>query len=164
MENKYIVKEQVYASQGKRFANFLIDRGLFFVLIFILGITFSLIAEQAQNYQIVTFLDEMNPIVDYVFTGIFMAIYYIVLEGKYQISLGKLITKTIVVDQYGGKPELSSIVKRSFSRMIPFDHLSFLGSAARGWHDSISETYVVDKKILNEKKLLFQELNSIGVE
>jgi len=101
---------------------------------------------------------------DYVITGVLLAIYYIVLEGKYQMSLGKLVTQTIVVDQYGEKPEMSSIVKRSFCRMIPFDHLSFLGSAARGWHDSISETYVVDKKILNEKKLLFHELNTIGIE
>jgi len=162
MENKYVVKEQVHASQGKRFVNFLIDRGIFFALFLILGVALGLIAEQTQNYQFIVLLDEINPILDYVITGILLAIYYIVLEGKYQISIGKLVTQTIVVDQYGEKPQMSSIVKRSFCRMIPFDHFSFLGSAARGWHDSISETYVVDKKILNEKKLLFQELNNIG--
>lgn len=164
MENRYVVKEQVYASQGKRFVNFLIDRGLFFAFFLILGLAIGVIAEQTQDYQFVILLDEINPIADYIVTGLLLAVYYIVLEGKYQVSLGKLVTQTIVVDQYGEKPEMSSIVKRSFCRMIPFDHLSFLGSAARGWHDSISKTYVVDKKILNEKKLLFHELNKIGEE
>lgn len=164
MDNKYIVKEQVYASKGKRFVNYLIDRGLFFALFLILGLTLGLIAEYTRDYQFIAILDEMNPILDYLITGVLLAVYYIILEGKYQMSLGKLVTQTVVVDQYGEKPDMSSIVKRSFCRMIPFDHLSFLGNDGRGWHDSISKTYVVDKKILAEKKLLFHELNRIGEE
>ena len=116
MEDRYVVREQVYASQGKRFANFLIDKGIFYALLLILGFFLGLIAEQTHDYQFVAILDEINPILDYVITGVLLAIYYIVLEGKYQMSLVKLETQTIVVDQYGEKPEMSSIVKRSFCR------------------------------------------------
>jgi len=45
MEDRYVVREQVYASQGKRFANFLIDKGIFYALLLILGFFLGLIAE-----------------------------------------------------------------------------------------------------------------------
>lgn len=70
--------------------------------------------------------------------------YYSFSEGIFGRSLGKFITGTIVVDENGQKPSFGTIFKRTLCRLIPFDALSFLGS--RGWHDSISDTYVVNKK------------------
>jgi uncharacterized RDD family membrane protein YckC len=35
--------------------------------------------------------------------------------------------------------------------MIPFNALSFLGIIPRGWHDSISKTYVVRTNLLEER-------------
>lgn len=59
---------------------------------------------------------------------------------------------------------MNAIVKRNFSRLIPFDAFSFIGDSSYGWHDSISKTYVVDKKLLEQKKILFNDLNKIGEE
>ncbi|WNH08862.1 hypothetical protein [Thalassobellus suaedae] len=47
--------------------------------------------------------------------------------------------------------------------MIPFDALSFLGTIGKGWHDSISSTYVVDIGRFEAKKKTFSELDQIGV-
>jgi len=41
--------------------------------------------------------------------------------------------------------------------------LSFLGDSGRGWHDSISNTYVVDERKFNAKKSNQLELELIGV-
>lgn len=118
MENNYSVKEQVYASQGKRLANYIIDRIVFLLLFVGLGMLLGIVAEYTNNDDLVIFMDNINPILDYVCTGVFFAIYYILLEGKYSISIGKLVTKT----------------------------------------------YVVDKKLLEEKKQLFHDLNKLGQE
>ena len=59
-------------------------------------------------------------------------------------SLGKFITGTMVVKEDGSLPTSNDFLKRNFSRIVPFDSLSFLGN--RGWHDSWSDTKVVKKK------------------
>jgi uncharacterized RDD family membrane protein YckC len=72
--------------------------------------------------------------------------------------VGKWITQTIVVDENGEKPNSETILVRSLCRLIPFNAISFLGISGRGWHDTISKTYVVNKKLLDEKKRLFYAL------
>jgi len=51
-----------------------------------------------------------------------------------------------VVDDQGAQPGVSSILRRSLSRLVPFDAFSFLGNYARGWHDKWSNTWVIDEK------------------
>lgn len=53
----------------------------------------------------------------------------ILLKGK---TIGKYITKTIVVMEDGSKPKASDIVLRSLCRLIPFDAFSFLGTEGKG--------------------------------
>jgi uncharacterized RDD family membrane protein YckC len=53
------------------------------------------------------------------------------------------MTPEPIVDASGNKPSFGKIVGRNFARLIPFEACSFLGSSARGWHDSLSGTYVV---------------------
>jgi uncharacterized RDD family membrane protein YckC len=71
--------------------------------------------------------------------------YYIISEGLFQRTLGKLLTGTRVVTADGGRPTFGQIVGRSFARMIPFEAFSFLGGDGGpvGWHDSLSGTRVV---------------------
>ncbi len=59
---------------------------------------------------------------------------------------------------------IDDIVKliRSFSRLIPFEAFSFLGTPCRGWHDSISKNYVVDNKKLIAKKQSEIDFNDLG--
>jgi uncharacterized RDD family membrane protein YckC len=92
-----------------------------------------------------------------------MVLYYSITESLFSRTIGKLITKTIVVDINGEKPASGIIIKRSFCRLIPFNHFSFLGGNTRGWHDSISNTYVVNKELFEAKKKQFYELDEIGI-
>jgi hypothetical protein len=78
-----------------------------------------------------------------------------ILEGRHPseeallgITPAKLLTGTQVTDEFGNKPRFGNIVGRTLSRFIPFDALSFL--FARGWHDSISDTYVLDNGPVQE--------------
>jgi len=69
--------------------------------------------------------------------------YYIFFEYHYQWTPGKIISKTIVVNADGERPDLKSIILRTFARYIPFESLSCLGSNSWGWHDRLSKTYVI---------------------
>ena len=67
--------------------------------------------------------------------------YYCFFEGIWGRTPGKFLIGTKVVDEEGDPPSFGQIVGRSACRLIPFEPFSFFG--ARGWHDSISHTYVV---------------------
>ena len=104
----------------------------------------------------------MNRLEEYLFGLLFTIPYYIFMEGITGRTIGKYLTGTIVVDHQGNKPNLETIIKRSFCRAIPFNALSFLGEKSRGWHDSISETYVVITKELEKEKQNYIDFNEIG--
>ena len=69
--------------------------------------------------------------------------YFVICETAFQRTIGKLVTGTIVVNEFGGRPCFKQIVGRSFARFIPFEPLSFFGKEPVGWHDSLSGTRVV---------------------
>ncbi len=87
--------------------------------------------------------------------------YYIIFESSMGSSLGKAIMGRVVVDEYGNKPSFSQIIKRSFSRAVPFEAFSCLGE--RGWHDNWSDTYVLRKKDLEDLKLAIK-INNLSAE
>jgi uncharacterized RDD family membrane protein YckC len=67
--------------------------------------------------------------------------YYFLFEALTGKTVGKLVTKTMVVNRNGSKPTLPSLIVRTLMRLIPFDGLTFiLGSS--GLHDLISKTTV----------------------
>jgi uncharacterized RDD family membrane protein YckC len=68
--------------------------------------------------------------------------YYILSEYFFQRTLGKLITKTKVVNGADVKPSFNQVVIRTVIRSIPFDYLSFLATS-NGVHDRLSKTRVV---------------------
>lgn len=125
------------ASRGKRFANFLIDtvitRVIVLVIFFVLMITGLMDTNE----------DATDVLVELVFVIIISIAYYTLLEGLTGKTLGKLITRTKVVDADGNRPSMRTLIGRSSCRFIPFEAFSFLGSEV-GWHDSITETYVVN--------------------
>ncbi len=92
-----------------------------------------------------TLASEGDENIKWLFFYLFVAIYYLLFEGVFGRTLGKLITKTIVVDSTSfRKASFGKILGRTFSRLIPLDVLSFLfsiipGWHPRGWHDSISK-------------------------
>lgn len=126
------------ASSGKRFCNYLLDRVVFIIFFFFLGIVLGIFAPDSL------ILEEDNKLYDYLLCFVFGVIYYTIFEASTGRTFGKLITKTKVVNENGMKPSFSSILIRSFCRFIPLNAFSFLGSDAIGWHDTLSGTRVVD--------------------
>lgn len=139
------------ASLLRRLSNFLIDCFAYSALIIIL-----LIAISQEN------LDKTIEGTIYIIIivgGYFL--YFVVCEGLWQKTLGKLITKTKVVDREGNKPSFLKILGRSIARYIPFEQFSFLfGSFPVGWHDSLSKTLVVPAHLTPEdvRKMDLQEI------
>lgn len=165
MENSFIVTEDLYANHGLRFANFIVDRILFYIAIFALMMLIGLLLEFSGESSDAFFyeLENVNSFVDIVVTNLIFAALYFSSEGLLKgRTVGKYLTGTKVVDKYGNTPSIGVLIKRSLSRLIPFNAFSFLGSNARGWHDSISETYVVKVKDLDHRKKTFSELDQIG--
>ncbi|MCB9202917.1 MAG: RDD family protein [Flavobacteriales bacterium] len=160
--------EDLKASKGKRFLNYIIDYVSVYLVIFIVGFIIAIIgygfAELTGNYELslkidnfFDSLDNVNPLLDRILTATFYIIYIFLVEyltkGR---SLGKLITGTMVVTTDAEIPSATTFLKRNVMRLIPFDQLSFL--RINGWHDSLSNTRVVDKR---EFETYFENSESI---
>ncbi len=163
------VTPDLYATKGNRFANYIIDRIVFYALILGLGflagvIVYSFFTDTTAFDAFLYDIENMSRLMDRLITGIIFCILYmifeILLKGK---TIGKYITKTLVVMEDGAKPKASDIILRSLCRLIPFEAFSFLGAEGRGWHDSMSNTYVVDEKKFKAKKNAQSELDQIGI-
>ncbi len=159
---KYTVGKDVLATKGLRFANYIIDYLLQFGLGFAIGFVLGIIAEMTGNYGLIEFLFESGTIMDWIFGYIVMLIYYTTFETLTGRSIGKFITNTKVVLHDGSDPTFNEILVRSLCRMIPFNAFSFLGEDGKGWHDSISKTYVVHVEKFKAKKETLEGLEEIG--
>ena len=151
------------ASRGARFANYFIDIIIFYIFIFFLGIflgILSIIGIEAP-LQWLLYIDG-NRALDYLFTSVLYFIYIFSFEyftkGR---SIGKYITKTKVVSVYGTAPTQKDFFIRNISRLVPFEALSFLISDD-GWHDSWSNTRVVNWEKYNIDNTLNKELDELG--
>ncbi len=117
-----------------RLANYAIDFTASFVLFIILGLIIG------QFYNIEN--EYISHYVIYALLVITNLSYYIFMEYKYQRTLGKFITKTIVLTKDGKKTKFSDILARTFCRLIPFDWLSYFFTS-NGFHDRLSNTTVI---------------------
>ncbi len=166
----FMVTPDLYASKGNRFTNYIIDIIIFIVLFYGIIILASLLFysfadDTTEIDNFIYELENINPFLDRILTGTILALMYFasetILKGR---TVAKYITKTKVVLEDGSNPDTIDYLKRSFSRIIPFEAFSFLGSEGRGWHDSISKTYVVNIAKFEAKKKAQNELDQIGVE
>jgi uncharacterized RDD family membrane protein YckC len=116
------------ATNGVRFANVAIDTVVAGVIAFTLGLLLT--AVLGSEAALLGLL--LRPC------------YYIFFESVFQATPGKMITGTRVIAEWGDKPSVGQIIKRTLIRFVPFEPFSFLGSTA-GWHDRWSKTRVVRK-------------------
>ena len=121
-------------SKTKRFLHYIIDLMAFYAF----GVALGIVASIAGGVEIIESANETLLGLVIMFT------YYFTLESIFGQTIGKMITGSVVVTADGEKPSVMDIFKRTLSRLIPFDALSFLGSSI-GWHDSFSKTRVVKK-------------------
>jgi len=157
----FLVRPQIYASKEKRFANMIIDIAGFYLFLILIGVFFGAMSLLGIDGPI-NYLSTLTKIEDYILNILIGLVYFTLMETFFQKSLGKFITKTVVVLEDGSKPKSSDIFIRSLCRYIPFEALSFLGDEGRGWHDSISDTYVVDEAKFKAQKTTETELDLIG--
>lgn len=159
---KYTVTPDVLATKGIRFANLILDYIARIIIGGAIGVIIGIVSELTGNYTVIELFFESGRLMEFIFGYIIILIYYTTIETLTGRSLGKYITKTKVVLYDGSKPTFNEILVRSLCRLIPLEGLSFLGEDGKGWHDSLSKTYVVDINKFESKKATLEGLDEIG--
>ena len=138
----------IQASSGKRFANYIIDLVIFYILMFASGIVIALIDPEALDSinDDDTGFNLLDRLLGLVLYGLYMFAIETIFKGK---SLGKLITGTRAVNEDGSNVSPKAALLRGLSRAVPFNALSALGNPAYPWHDRWTKTYVIDEKESN---------------
>lgn len=116
-------------SSGIRFLNFVIDLLVCLFIIFVLVYSLNILVN--KHMLVGSFI----VIATYI-------LYYVILEIRFQRTLGKMLTKTKVVTINEEVPSPTDIMIRSVVRVFPFDHFTFL-LMKNGLHDRLSNTKVV---------------------
>lgn len=165
MENgQFRVTNDMLASQGQRLANYFIDLLVQYGLLFGFGFVFAAIAMFLGYNGLLDWLANIDKITEYLMGLVMLILYYSFFEILFARSVAKYVTKTMVVMADGSKPSAGTIMRRTLCRLIPLNHFSFLGAPSRGWHDSISDTFVVKKDVLEQKMRIFNSFDEIGQE
>jgi uncharacterized RDD family membrane protein YckC len=154
------ITNDLLASPGQRFLNYIIDLLMQYALVFILSIFFGIIAAVSGREDILQGMQELSRWQEYLIGAIMILSYYNIMEATLSRTVGKYITKTIVVMEDGSKPAMRAILIRTLCRLIPFEPFSCFGP--RGWHDSIAHTCVVKKDAFQEARNLFYSFDEIG--
>ncbi len=155
------VDDAMLATKGQRFANYFIDSIVYFIIILMVGVIAGLLSNFGLDGMII-WISNMDSFTEITLNWFIMILYYIFMESLTQRSVGKYITGTMVVCYDGSKPDAGAIGVRSLCRLIPFEQFSFLGSLGRGWHDTLSKTYVVDKWKYESALQLKNSFDEIG--
>ncbi len=162
-DKKYFeITDELHASHGQRIVNAIIDRLVFYIIMLGFGVVLGIVSELTGWYGLLDYFANVSTLEDFIISTLLILIYYIIFESLSGRTVGKYITKTIVVHEDGSKPKFDVILKRSFCRIIPFDAFSYLGSPSRGWHDTIPDVYVVKKDLFEEALKQFREFEEIG--
>ena len=147
-EESFNLDQFVYATQGQRFLNWLIDNLLMrFGLSYLTGMGVGIIIGIAKPdfFEDIADTGEMGP--PMLMLGVLIAylnyiIYYTICEKLFRgYTLGKLITGTRAIRQDGGELTFRNALLRSLSRLVPFE--IFSGFSTLTWHDSWTDTMVV---------------------
>lgn len=129
------------ATTGKRFANYIIDTLVFYIVVFGLGIVIGILKP-----NLLEDLDNLSlRLIMLLFYAIVMFMTEAMSNGR---SIGKLITGTRAVNEDGSDMTFQKAFVRNIIRAIPFNALSALGTPSHPWHDRWSDTIVIDEKKL----------------
>jgi len=158
MENKkFTITDDLLASKGERFLNFIIDLLIIYIIAVCIVATINIIGDVTDSYGVSNWVKSLSLIENLFFGLIILFFYYAFTEMYFSRTFAKYFTKTIVVRVDGSKPNTKNFMIRTVSRLNPIDPFSFLGKKERGMHDTLSATYVVKKHEFLEKKKMFLE-------
>lgn len=135
----------VPVSAGIRFANYLIDVIVFYILMIGFGAAWGLsLASRATDAYEVQETVNNSTVFLYMVSFFTLLAYYLIFEGATKgRTLGKLITGTVAVKDDGSAITFKDALLRTLCRLIPFEPFSAFGG--RPWHDSITHTMVIKK-------------------
>ena len=121
-----------------RFINFLIDMLAISIIAIIVIIILKNYLPSFREYSV-----QNNRLI----TFILYFLYYFIFELLASTTIGKLITKTKIVDIKSlDRPAAIKILVRTICRFIPLEGLSiFLNDKKLIWHDQISGTTIIKK-------------------
>lgn len=119
--------------KGIRIGNWIIDT---LVLLVLLTLVMYLVALFYPDI-----LEAENKTIDFLIVFVIFA-YYFLFEAFSGRTIGKLVSKTKVVDKYGAQPRKWIILIRTIVRLTPIYGLSLLFGPI-GLHDMLSNTKVV---------------------
>lgn len=157
-ETKMVARPPVVVSQGVRFGYFMIDVVFFYIITFIVGVLIGIIIVATGNVDLLRDDSTLMKFLDLMGYPIFF-LYYAISEGLGGATLGKLICGYTVIDDQANKVSFPKVLLRTICRYIPFEAFSCF--AERGWHDTLSKTYVVKRSEKIElQRLLGTILNS----
>src|SRR5215471_2548908 len=106
------------ASTGKRFANYIIDLVLFYLLIFLFGFFIALLSPATIDSIVDDArFDLADRLLALFLYGLYMSIVEAVFKGN---SLGKIITGTKAVNLDGSTISAKTAFGRGFSKAVPF--------------------------------------------
>lgn len=157
-ETKMVARPPVVVSQGVRFGYFMIDVAFFYIITFIIGVIIGIIIVATGNVDLLTTDSTLMKFLDIMGYPVFF-LYYAISEGLGGATLGKLICGYTVIDERANKVSFPKALLRTVCRYIPFE--SFSCFAERGWHDTLSKTYVVKR---SEKAELQKMLGSFSAK
>ena len=147
-DESYETNHFVYATQGQRFLNWLVDNLLMrFGLSYLSGLGISFIIgiaapEFFENNAYDTGMSGYLVLITFLVGYLNYIVYYTVCEKLFKgYTLGKLITGTRAIRQDGGELSFRNALLRSLSRCVPFE--VFSGFNTLTWHDSWTDTMVI---------------------
>jgi uncharacterized RDD family membrane protein YckC len=126
------MSDMTLADKGARLGNFIVDTVVLGVIILTLN--------YIMYFFFPEFADNDYPIFD-IGLLILCFSYYFFAEFFWGRTVGKIFTKTIVVDQHGNKPKIFKLIIRTLFRFFPVEGFTFLFGS--GLHDQVSGTIVV---------------------
>ena len=157
MDNKkFTVTDDLLASKSQRILNLLIDLLIIYIIAISIVATINIIGDTTNSYGASNWVTSLSVVESFFFGLVILFFYYLITEMYFSRTFGKYFMKTMVVKHDGSRPNMKSVMIRTLSRLIPFEPFSFL-TANRGWHDTLSVTYVVKKHEFLEKKKMFSE-------
>ena len=151
-EESYGLNDFVYASQGQRFLNWLIDNLVMrFGLSYLTGMAIgTLLAVAAPDFLNDIANSDRNMSGEILLLALMIGIlnytlYYTLCEKLFRgYTLGKVITGTRTIRQDGKELTFKDALLRSLSRLVPFE--LFSGFNTLTWHDSWTDTMVIKSR------------------
>ena len=126
---------------------YIVDQIVLFILSSMAGFVVGIVLAAAAGGELTVETQARAQIFGF-FVGMLVTLaYYVIMEATTGKTIGKMVTKTRVVNASGGKASFGQVFGRTLCRFIPFEFISFFfGDSKRptGWHDSIPGTQVVE--------------------